>query len=176
MNFTATPLPGVYVVALEPVQDDRGFFARTWSAEEFGGRGLHTSFAQCGISFTAKKATLRGLHFQKPPHAEAKLVRCTAGAIYDVALDLRPESETFRKWFALELTGANHLSLYIPEGCAHGLLTLTDNCEVYYQISASYHQASATGVRWNDPAFAITWPITDPLLSERDRTWPDFKP
>jgi dTDP-4-dehydrorhamnose 3,5-epimerase len=176
MKFTATPLPGVHVIEPEPVKDERGFFARSWSAGEFGERGLHTSFEQCGISFTVKKGTLRGLHFQKPPHAEVKLVRCTAGAIYDVALDLRPESATFCKWFAVELTATNHSSLYIPEGCAHGLLTLTDNCEVYYQISARYHQASATGVRWNDPAFAITWPIADPMLSERDRMWPDFMP
>ncbi len=176
MKFTATPLQGVYVIDPEPVTDERGFFARNWSVEEFREHGLATSLAQCSISFTAMRGTLRGLHFQKAPHAEVKLVRCTAGAIYDVALDLRPESATFCKWFAMELTAANRSSLYIPEGCAHGLQTLTDNCEVYYQISENYHSESAAGVRWDDPAFSIQWPIAKPMLSEHDRSWPDFKP
>jgi len=176
MKFSATPLHGVYVIDLEAAVDERGFFARNWGAEEFREKGLDASLSQCSISFATKRGTLRGLHFQKTPHAEAKLVRCTAGAIYDVALDLRPESATFCKWFATELTAANHSSLYIPEGFAHGQQALTDNCEVYYQISKNYHEESATGVRWNDPVFGISWPLADPILSERDRTWPDFKP
>ncbi len=176
MKFTPTPLQGVFVIEPEPLRDERGFFARSWSADEFQEHGLSTSLRQCSISFTVHKGTLRGLHFQKEPYAEVKLVRCTAGAIYDVALDLRQGSATYCKWFALELTAANRSSLYIPEGFAHGLQALTENCEVYYQISESYHKESATGVRWNDSAFSIKWPFANPMLSERDRTWPDYKP
>lgn len=176
MIFRATPLPGVYVIELEPVKDERGFFARSWCAAEFRQHGLDDSLAQCNISFTPQKGTLRGMHFQAQPHAEVKLVRCTAGAIYDVALDLRPQSVACCKWFAVELTATNHLSLYLPRGVAHGLQTLTDNCEAYYQISESYHREFGSGVRWNDPAFSIKWPLESPRLSERDRTWPDYRP
>ena len=174
MKFTPTPLLGAYVIDLEPVTDERGLFARAWSLEEFSGLGLNTSFSQCNISYTARKGTIRGMHFQKEPYVEAKLVRCTAGAIYDVAVDLRPQSATHGKWFAVELTAANRSALYIPEGFAQGLQTLTENCEVYYQISKSYCKESASGVRWNDPAFSIHWPIAAPMLSYRDRTWPDY--
>jgi dTDP-4-dehydrorhamnose 3,5-epimerase len=176
VKFTATPLPGTYVIDLEPAKDERGFFARQWCAEEFRQLGLNASLAQCSISFTTKKGTLRGMHFQAEPHAEAKLVRCTAGAIYDVALDLRPHSATRGEWFAVELTAANRSSLYVPEGVAHGFQALVDDCEVYYQISESYCREFASGVRWNDPAFSIRWPIAGPILSEHDSSWPDYQP
>jgi dTDP-4-dehydrorhamnose 3,5-epimerase len=175
MRFTHTPMAGAYVIEPEPVTDERGFFARTWCAEEFRAHGLNANLSQCSISFTEQRGTIRGMHFQRKPHAEVKLVRCTAGAIYDVALDLRPRSVTYGKWFAVELTAANHLSYYIPEGFAHGLQTLTDNCEVLYQISTSYHKEYAMGVRWNDPAFSIEWPIAGAILSDRDNSWPDYK-
>lgn len=176
MKFTPTLLHGLYVIDPEPQSDERGFLARNWSVEEFREHGLRTALAQCCFSFTAKRGTLRGLHFQNAPYREAKLVRCTAGAVYDVAVDLRPDSTTYCRWFAMELTAANHSSLYIPEGFAHGLQALTDNCEVFYQISENYCQEYATGVRWNDSAFSIRWPIADPTLSDRDKTWPDYKP
>lgn len=169
MRFTALAVAGSFLVEPEPVEDARGFFARTFCRDEFTSHGLNAELAQCSVSYNRRAGTLRGMHYQKPPHAEAKLVRCTAGAIHDVVLDLRTGSPSFLKWAAVELSADNRSALYIPEGCAHGFLTLTDASEVYYQISTGYHPESAAGVRWDDPAFAIVWPHGDVIMSERDR-------
>lgn len=174
MNFIKTSLPGAYLVELEKVVDERGFFARTWCADEFRLRGLNSNLAQCSLSANVRRGTLRGVHFQGEPYAEAKLVRCSAGAIYDVLLDLRPASPTHLKWFAAELTADNHRMLYVPEGLAHGFQTLVDSSEVSYQISHAYRAEFSRGVRWNDPRFGIEWPLPDPILSNRDRTFPDY--
>jgi len=162
------------VVELEAVADERGFFARTWCAEEFRLRGLNSNLAQCSLSSNAQRGTLRGMHYQSEPHAEAKLVGCCAGAVYDVVLDLRPESPTYLRWFGAELTASNHKMLYVPAGCAHGFQTLVDASEVFYQISQAYRAESARGVRWNDPRFGIEWPLRDPILSPRDRGFADY--
>lgn len=174
MTFRRTQLPGVVEVDMELKVDERGCFARSWCADEFEANGMFTKIAQCSISFNKSRGTLRGLHYQAAPYAEAKLVRCTRGAVYDVALDLRPSSPTFGKWAAAELTAENRRALYIPEGCAHGFLTLKDETEVFYQISEFYHPELACGVRWNDPAFKIVWPQEVIVISERDRSYPDF--
>ena len=158
----------------ERLEDERGFFARTWCQREFEKHGLDTAVAQCSISFNKKMGTLRGMHYQIAPHAEQKLVRCTAGIVYDVIVDLRPDSRTFRHWFATELSVDNRRMLYIPEGFAHGFLTLTDNTEVYYQISEHHVPDSSRGVRWNDPAFAISWPEHPRIVSQRDSAYADF--
>jgi dTDP-4-dehydrorhamnose 3,5-epimerase len=176
MKLTRLPLGGAHLVELEPVADERGFFARTWCAEQFRSYGLNPNVVQCSISFNRRRGTLRGVHYQVEPHAEAKLVRCTAGVIYDVILDLRPPSVTYLKWLAVELTAANRKMLYIPEGLAHGFQTLTDNTEVSYQISVDHHPEAARGVRWDDPIFGIEWPVRDPIISQRDRSFPDHKP
>ena len=174
MRFIETRIPGTFVVELEARSDARGFFARSWCRDEFRAAGLDADLAQCNISYNAARGTLRGMHYQAAPHGEAKLVRCTAGAIHDVVVDLRPDSPTFRQWLAVELSAGNHRMLYVPEGLAHGFQTLEDGSEVFYQMSVPYHAASACGVRWDDPAFGIAWPLADPLLSERDRAYPDF--
>ena len=174
MIFTDTGIEGVWVVEPERHEDERGFFARTWDPDEFAAHGLNPHLAQCSISFNARRGTLRGLHFQVAPREEAKLVRCTAGAMFDVALDLRTQSPTFRSWFGTTLSGENRRALYVPEGCAHGFLTLADATEVYYQISAPHAPDAARGVRWDDPAFAIEWPGEVSVISERDRTYADF--
>jgi dTDP-4-dehydrorhamnose 3,5-epimerase len=176
MKLTRLPLGGAHLVELEPVADERGFFARTWCAAEFRSYGLNSKVAQCSISFNRRRGTLRGVHYQVEPHGEAKLVRCTAGVIYDVILDLRPPSVTYLKWLAVELTAANRKMLYIPEGLAHGFQTLTDNTEVFYQISVDHHPEAARGVRWNDPIFGIEWPVRNPIISQQDRSFPDHKP
>lgn len=176
MNMTSVSLHGAYVIDLERIVDERGFFARTWCAQEFRSQGLNPNLAQCSLSYNTRRGTLRGMHFQAEPHQEAKLVRCCSGAIYDVILDLRRDSPTYRKWFAVELTAANRRTLYVPEGVAHGFQTLTDETEVLYQISERYRPESARGVRWDDPLFGIEWPIRDPILSERDRAYPDHRP
>lgn len=155
--------------------DERGFFARTWCAEEFKEAGLDARLVQCSISFNARKGTLRGMHYQAVPIAETKLVRCTMGAIYDVVLDLRTESPTFRKWIGMTLSAENREMVYIPEGCAHGFLTLEDHSEVFYQMSEFYYPEAARGVRWDDPAFGIEWPGDVTVISERDRTLSDFQ-
>lgn len=176
MKFVPTDLAGAYVIEPERMEDDRGFFARTFCHDEFASHGLRAAFVQCNVSFNTRKGTLRGLHFQEKPHEEAKLVRCTRGAIYDVIVDIRRASPTFRRWAAFELTAESRKMLYVPEGIAHGFQTLEENCEVFYQISEMYHPHLARGVRWNDPAFAIRWPIADPTVSARDAQYPDFKP
>jgi len=174
MIFKETKLTGVVEVHLDPRSDARGFFARSWCAREFASHGLNPQLVQCNISFNVRKGTLRGIHYQASPHPEAKLVRCTRGAIYDLAVDLRPTSPTFKQWFATLLSADNRHMLYIPEGCAHGFLTLTDNAEVFYQMSEFYHPESASGVRWDDPAFQIAWPEEIKVISERDRSYPNF--
>lgn len=169
MRFEETTLPGVFVIEPEPFGDERGFFARLYCAREFAAYGLAELSAQSSLSYNRRRGTLRGMHYQDSPHAEAKLVRCSRGAIYDVALDLRPDSPTRFRWVGVELTAGNRRMLYIPEGCAHGFQTLADDTEVVYQMSAFYHPESARGVLWNDPAFGIRWPLPVNVLSERDQ-------
>lgn len=174
MIFTETKLPGAFVIDVEQFEDERGFFARCWSEEEFAAWGLNPRLVETNISFNRRENTLRGMHFQVGPDAQPKLVRCTAGAIYDVIIDLRPDSATYKQWSAVELSAANHRQLYIPEGFAHGFQTLVNDTEVLYQMSAPYAAASARGVRWNDPAFAIAWPPAERIIIARDQTYPDF--
>lgn len=175
MLFTETKLKGAFVLEIEPREDNRGFFARTFCQHEFQSHGLNPLVVQCNIAYNKKKGTMRGMHFQNAPHAEAKLVRCTRGAIQDVVLDLRPGSPTFKQWVSAELTEDNHKMLYIPEGCAHGYQTLSETAEVLYQVSQFYAPDSASGVRHNDPAFGIKWPLEVTSISEIDKKWPDFK-
>jgi dTDP-4-dehydrorhamnose 3,5-epimerase len=158
MHFVSLPLVGACVIELEPMPDERGFFARAFSADEFARQGLVSRFVQSGIAFNPRRGTLRGMHFQAPPHGEVKLIRCTAGAVHDVIVDLRADSPTFRQWASIELSGENRRTLYVPEGFAHGYVTLTDDAEMLYQMSVPHHAPAARGVRWNDPAFAIAWP------------------
>jgi len=174
MIFIETKLKGAFIIEPERMKDERGFFARTWCKREFEAHGLNSNLVQCNISFNKKRGTLRGMHYQVPPHEEAKLVRCTMGAIYDVIIDLRPDSQTFKQWISVELTAENRKMIYVPEGFAHGFLTLEDNTEVFYQMSEFYAPECARGVRWNDPAFCIKWPIDIRVISERDRQYPDF--
>lgn len=174
MIFTETTLRGVFILEMEKLKDERGFFARTWCKRELGEHGLNTDLAQCSVSFNHKKGTLRGMHYQVAPHQETKIVRCTKGAIYDVVIDLRAESNTFTQWLALELNAENRRMLYIPRGMAHGFQTLQDDTEVFYQISEFHAPEYACGVRWDDPAFNIQWPQDEPILSARDRAYPDF--
>lgn len=175
MIFTETELENAYLVDVEPLTDERGFFSRAWCENEFAEAGLSTRVVQCNIAFNTTMGTLRGMHYQAPPHAEVKIVRCTRGAIYDVIVDLRAESPTFRKWLGVDLTAENRRAIYIPEGFAHGYLTLTDDTETYYQVSEFYAPGAEQGVRWDDPAIAINWPGPEPtVISEKDRSWPDF--
>jgi dTDP-4-dehydrorhamnose 3,5-epimerase len=174
LKFKKTNLTGSFVIEPERLEDDRGFFARSWCQREARAYGLYPNWVQCNISFNRKKGTLRGMHYQKPPFEEAKLVRCTMGAIYDVIIDLRTESATFKQWEAVELSAENCRMLYIPEGFAHGFLTLNDNTEIFYQMSEFYAPSHAHGVRWNDPAFAIQWPADVRVISDHDRRFPDF--
>jgi dTDP-4-dehydrorhamnose 3,5-epimerase len=175
MIFTETNLKGAFIIEPERIEDERGFFARTWYQSEFESRGLDARLVQCNISYNAKKGTLRGMHYQAAPYEETKLVRCTMGALYDVIIDLRPASPTFKQWIAVELTVDNRRMLYIPGGFAHGFQTLEDSTEVFYQMSQIYHPESARGVRWDDPAFGIGWPSADQrVISTRDQQYPDF--
>jgi len=175
MIFEDTPVQGACVIDPEKIEDSRGFFARTFCLAEFKARGLNPHLVQCSLSFSRKRGTLRGMHYQASLHPETKLVRCTRGAIYDVVIDLRPQSPTFLRHLAVELTGENRHAVYVPAECAHGFVTLEDNTEVFYQMSAFHSPESARGVRWNDPAFGIRWPVTDPILNERDRSYSDFQ-
>ncbi len=176
MILTGTSIPGAYLVDIEPHQDDRGFFARTWCTQDFEKNGLDARLVQCNVSFNQQRGTLRGMHFQAEPFPEAKLVRCTQGAIFDVVLDLRPDSSSYLKWVGVELTASNRRALFVPAGCAHGFQSLSDNTEVFYQMTEFFHPDLANGVRWNDPAFGIKWPIAVPILSSRDAAYPDFLP
>lgn len=175
MRFIPTPLMGAYVIEPERLEDNRGFFARTWCQKEFANQGLDSNLVQCNISFNNKKGTLRGMHFQVPPFAETKLVRCTQGAIYDVIVDLRSDSPTYLQWTAVELTDKNHKALYVPKGFAHGFQTLEDNTEVFYQMSEFYAPDAARGFRWNDPAFGIQWHEEVSVISDRDRMYESYK-
>lgn len=172
MKFVATPIAGTFVVEPELIEDDRGGFARSFCQREFEALGLDGAVAQCNISFNRRRGTLRGLHFQIDSHAEAKLVRCTRGAAWDVLVDLRPGSVTRLRWFAVELTAENRKALFVPRGFAHGFQTLTDDTEIFYQMSEFYCPEAARGLRWNDPLLAITWPNMFPILSPRDATYP----
>ncbi len=174
MKFHETPLKGAFVIELEAVADERGDFARSWCRREFAERGLNTELVQCNVSRSAKKATLRGLHYQAAPHAEAKLIRCTRGKAYDVIVDLRPESATFKRWYGLELAPREGRELFVPEGFAHGFQTLEDDTELFYQMSAYYEPGSARGLRWNDPAFGIDWPLDPSVISASDAGFPGF--
>jgi dTDP-4-dehydrorhamnose 3,5-epimerase len=176
VKFTELKLAGAYVIDIEPHYDDRGFFARTWSQEEFVEKGLTAAISQCSVSFNKRVGTLRGLHFQTSPHAEVKLVQCTAGVIFDVIVDLRTDSPTFLQWSALELSAENHRILYVPAGFAHGFQTLSDASQVFYQISTAHVPEASRGIRWNDPSIRVEWPEAVNLtISERDRGYPDFR-
>lgn len=172
--FHDTPIAGAYVLEPQRIRDERGFFARLWCAQELASRGLSSAIRQTNIGVSARKGTLRGLHFQREPHAEVKIIRCPRGAIFDVIVDLRPQSPTFRRWHGLELSGENSLALYVPEGCAQGYLTMRDDTEIYYHASAAYEPRAASGVRYDDPAFGIEWPSPIEVISDQDRLWPDF--
>jgi len=175
MIFTETKLQGAYIIDIEKREDERGFFARTWCADEFAQQGLDSTQAQCSVSFNIARGTLRGMHWQAEPYAEVKLVRCTAGAIYDVIVDLRPESVTYCQWVSVELTALNQCMLYIPKRFAHGFITLVDRSEVFYQISTAYNAGAGRGARFDDPAFKIEWPLPPAVISEKDRHWQDYK-
>ena len=174
MQFIQTPLAGAYLIQPEAISDNRGFFARSFCEKEFAVHGLSTKSVQCNISYNNKRGTLRGMHFQHKPNAEAKLVRCTSGAIYDVIIDLRENSPTFSRWVGYELTSSNHNAMYIPEGFAHGFQTLVDDSEVFYQMFNFFVPESAGGVRWDDPAFKIEWPIKNFVMSDKDCSYPNF--
>ncbi|MCX7999615.1 MAG: dTDP-4-dehydrorhamnose 3,5-epimerase [Leptospiraceae bacterium] len=174
MIFTETPLRGAYTIDLEKKGDERGFFARVFCVNEFENLGLDTKIIQINNSTSAKKGTLRGLHYQLAPFSETKIVRCIKGSIYDVILDLREDSPTFGKWFAAELTSENRKMMYVPKGFAHGFLTLTDDVEAFYMVTEFYNPKAERGIRWNDPKFKIEWPFEPLVLSEKDRNWQDF--
>jgi dTDP-4-dehydrorhamnose 3,5-epimerase len=175
MEFIETEIRGAFVVRLNKIVDQRGYFARGWCRDEFAKHGLNSTMLQLNTGFSDKKGTIRGMHYQEVPHAEAKFVRCTRGAIYDVIIDLRPDSPTRGKWFGAELTADNGTMLYAPEGLAHGYQTLTDGAEMYYMTTAVYASGSAGGVRYNDPAFGIQWPLAVDVISEADQKWPDYE-
>lgn len=174
MKYHPTPIPGLLVVELEPRGDERGFFSRAFCQNEFAQQGLFTEVAQANFSYSRDRGTLRGLHFQLPPHQEAKLVRCTRGAFLDLALDLRLDSPTFGQSWGVELSQENRLSLYVPKGCAHGFYTLQDDTEAFYLVDAFYSSSAERGIRWNDPQFQIQWPGPPVVISDRDRNHPDF--
>lgn len=175
MRFTPTELAGCVIVEPEPVHDRRGFFTRVSGQDEFTRRGLESVASQTSISFNTRRSTLRGLHFQEEPYSEAKLVRCTRGAVFDVAVDVRPDSGTYLRWVSTELTANNRLALYIPRGFAHGFLTLADETELFYQISTPYEASAARGIPWDDPALDIRWPESPRVMSDRDRSWPPIR-
>jgi dTDP-4-dehydrorhamnose 3,5-epimerase len=176
VRLVGLPIAGAHLVELEPHDDERGFFARLWGREEFAALGLNGDLAQVSVSRSTRAGTLRGLHFQRAPHEEVKLVRCTSGSIFDVIVDLRPASPTYRSWHGVELDAVRASALYVPEGCAHGFQTLTDDADVLYLISHPYVPEAAAGVRWDDPGFAIAWPEAEArTISARDRAWPDFR-
>lgn len=174
MKFGETALKGAYIISPKYVEDERGYFARTFCRREFSERGLNPDLVQCNISFNRNRGTLRGMHYQAPPCAEAKLVRCTRGAVYDVIIDLRPGSPTYRGWVGVTLDASSPRTLYVPEGLAHGFLTLRDDTEVFYQMSEFFSAEQARGVRWDDPAFGVAWPDAPRVISQKDRDYPDF--
>lgn len=176
MTFRETAISGSYIINIERYADDRGFFARGYCEKEFKNQGISFNIAQANIGYSKNKYTLRGLHYQVEPHREAKLVRCTRGCLFDVIVDLRPESPTYKEWVGVELTEKNHTMFYVPEGCAHGYQTLEDDTEVFYMVSAFYAPDHERGIRWDDPAFNIEWKETETMIiSEKDRQWPDYE-
>jgi dTDP-4-dehydrorhamnose 3,5-epimerase len=177
VRFEETPVAGAFVIDLEPIGDERGFFSRAFCRREFEEHGLNPDVVQCNLSLSMLAGTLRGMHFQRPPHEEAKLVRCTRGALWDVVLDLRPDSPTYLRWYGVELDPENRRALYVPEGCAHGFQTLVPETEAFYQVSAAYAPTHDAGVRWDDPAFGIEWPdAAERTISDKDLGWPDYEP
>ena len=172
MIFTQSRIAGAWILDIVPFRDHRGFFATTWLPDELRKHGINPELAQCNLAFSVKRGTLRGMHFQKAPHAQAKIIRATRGSLIDVIVDLREDSPTFRQWDAVELTADNHRMLYMPEGIAHGYLTLEDNTEAYYHASSLYQPSAESGVRWDDPAFGIEWPFEPTEISDKDRQWP----
>ena len=174
MRFTDTPVDGAYVIDVDRIGDSRGYFGRLWCANELAAKGLNPNIAQVNIGFSEQAGTLRGLHFQKSPHEEVKIVRCTRGSVFDVVVDLRPDSPTFKRWYGIELNPDNASMLYVPEGCATGYITLEKNSEIYYLTSDFYAPDAAFGVRYDDPAFDIQWPMAPTVLSDNDTSWPDF--
>ncbi len=174
MIFVETPLQGAYLIQIEPCSDERGMFARGFCQREFLEHGLKTNIVQCNLSYNVKRGTLRGMHYQLQPMAEVKMVRCIRGTIYDIIIDVRPESKTYLKWYGVELTAENRTLLYVPEGFAHGYQSLGDNTEVFYMVTQYYAPEYERAMRWNDPLFRIKWPILDPILSDKDANHPDF--
>ena len=175
MKFVETTLKGAFVVEIEKLTDDRGFFARSWCQKEFDDHGLNSRLVQTNVSFNRKKGTLRGMHYQIAPYQECKLIRCTRGAIYDVIIDLRLDSPTYKQWIGVELTADNYTMFFVPEDFAHGFITLMDNTEITYQVSQFYVPGAEKGIRFNDPTFNIQWPLEVGVISDKDRTWPDFE-
>lgn len=176
MRFEETALDGAYVVEIEKIGDERGFFGRAWCAKEFEQRGLASNICQINSSYSVDAGTIRGLHYQVPPHAESKYIRCTQGRIFDVIIDLRRQSPTFLQWTGIELSAAEHKMLYVPEGFAHGFVTLEPNSEVYYPVTAYYEPSAERGIRFDDPLFNIAWPVPVTVYSDKDRSHPDFEP
>jgi dTDP-4-dehydrorhamnose 3,5-epimerase len=175
MRLTPTTLVDAFIVDLEPVEDARGFFARAWDQREFAENGLDTRIAQCNVSFNKRKGTLRGMHLQRPPYEEVKLIRCVQGSLFDVIVDIRPESASYKQWTGVELSARNRRMLYVPRGFAHGFQTLEDATETFYMVSEFYVPGAEDGLRWNDPVFGIEWPLDGPSeISDKDRAWPDF--
>jgi dTDP-4-dehydrorhamnose 3,5-epimerase len=174
VKFTETKLKGAFVVEIEKLSDERGFFARSWCRKEFEAHGLTSRVAQANVSYNLKKGTLRGMHYQIAPYQECKLIRCTRGAIYDVIIDLRPDSPTYKQWTAVELTADNYTMFFVPQDFAHGFQTLTDETEITYQVSQFYTSGSEKGIRFNDPTFNIQWPLDVSVISDKDRDWPNF--
>jgi dTDP-4-dehydrorhamnose 3,5-epimerase len=174
MKFTETKLKGAFVVEIQKLTDERGFFARSWCQKEFEDQGLNPSFVQANVSCNFKKGTIRGMHYQIAPYQECKLIRCTRGAIYDVIIDLRPDSPTYKQWTGVELTADNFTMFFVPQDFAHGFQTLTDEAEITYQVSQFYTPGSEKGIRFDDPNFNIQWPLEATIISDKDRTWPDF--
>jgi dTDP-4-dehydrorhamnose 3,5-epimerase len=172
MIFQQSKVAGAWIIDIAPVRDHRGFFAMTWLPDEFRKHGIDPALAQCNLAFNVKRGTLRGMHFQKAPHAQAKIIRATRGSLVDVIVDLREDSPSFRQWDAVELTADNHRMLYMPEGIAHGYLTLEDDTEAYYHASALWQPGAESGVRWDDPKFGIEWPFEPSVISDKDRQWP----
>jgi dTDP-4-dehydrorhamnose 3,5-epimerase len=175
LRFTPTDVEDAVIIDVEPIEDERGFFARAWDERELAERGLETRIAQCNVSFNRRKGTLRGMHLQRPPHEEVKLIRCVRGSLFDVIVDIRPESASYKQWTGVELSARNRRMLYVPRGFAHGFQTLEDDTETFYMVSEFHAPSTEDGVRWNDPMFAIEWPLGEPsVISDKDRDWPDF--
>ena len=175
VRFTRTGLQDAVIIDLEPIEDARGFFARAWDEREFAENGLETRIAQCNVSFNRRKGTLRGMHLQRPPYEEVKLIRCIRGSLFDVIIDIRPESASYKQWAGVELSARNRRMLYVPRGFAHGFQTLEDDTETFYMVSEFYVPGAEDGLRWNDPMFGIEWPLGEPSeISDKDRSWPDF--